>query len=96
MRNYELVVIFDAKLDEEALNAQIEKVSGLVTADGGEVVKADKWGKRKLAYEINDLSEGFYVIYTFKSSVKTMQEIERVLKISEVVIRHMVVKLDEE
>ncbi|HHU60554.1 MAG: 30S ribosomal protein S6 [Bacillota bacterium] len=96
MRNYELMVIFSAQLDEEALTAQIEKTQELITSIGGEVENVDKWGKRRFAYEVNDNTEGFYVVIDFKAESGTTSEVERILKITDEVVRYLLVRKDQE
>jgi len=96
MRAYELIAIIDAKLDEEATAAVIAKYEDLLKNDGAEIVKIDKWGKRKLAYEINKHREGFYVLYDFKAKPETVAELERLMKIADNIIRYLVVRQDEE
>ena len=65
MRHYELMVIYASRLDEEGLQAQIERTKELIASVGGEVDKVDVWGKRRFAYEINDNTDGFYVVIGF-------------------------------
>jgi small subunit ribosomal protein S6 len=81
-------------LDEEGTNAVIEKFKTLIETNGGEIVKLDKWGKRKLAYEINDYKEGFYVLCIFKAGADVPKELDRVLKITEDVIKHMTLRIE--
>jgi small subunit ribosomal protein S6 len=88
-------MIIDPKLEEEALEAVITKYSNLVTNNGGEVTKLDRWGKRRLAYEINENVEGYYVVMEFSAESKVAQEMERQFKISDDVFRHLVVREDE-
>ena len=95
MRQYELVFIISPDLDEEALEAMIEKVKGILETNGAEIVKLDKWGKRRLAYEIKNYREGFYVIINFKGDAAVCLELDRILKITEPVIRHMVIREEE-
>lgn len=96
MRAYEVVAILDAKLEEEALSGVITRYEELLKSHGAEIVKIDKWGKRRLAYEINKNREGFYVLYDFKANPEAVAEMERVMKIADNVIRHLVVRQDEE
>lgn len=96
MRNYELMVIFVPTLDEENLAAQIEKTKELIAGIGGEIEKVDKWGRRRFAYEINDGTEGFYVVIDFKAESGTTSEVERILKITDEVVRYLLVRTDEE
>lgn len=95
MRPYELVVILNPNLEEEPTEALITKFQELITNHGGEIVKTDKWGKRKLAYEIDGYTEGFYVVIDFQSESSAAQELERVLKITDEVIRHLLIRTDE-
>ena len=96
MNRYELTYIIDAALEENARKELIEKISGLIVANGGEVEKVDEtWGKRRLAYAIDYKTEGWYVLVTFKAPVELPRELERNLQINENVIRYLVVKLEE-
>jgi len=95
VRGYELVVIIRPDLDDEATEAVIEKVRSMIENNGGEIVKLDKWGKRRLAYEINDLRDGFYVVIKFKGEAAVSAELDRVLKITDTVLRHMIVREEE-
>ena len=92
--NYEVVIIFKPDLGEEATAAAVEKFKALVAANGtlGEV---DEWGKRRLAYPIHDLNEGYYVLMTFSSAPAFPAELDRVLKITDSVMRSMIVCKDE-
>jgi small subunit ribosomal protein S6 len=96
VRPYEIVTIYNPGLEnEEAYDAQIERFAALVTENGGEVVNIDKWGRRRLAYEIKGLTEGYYVEMTFNAEPAVAAELERVLKITDTVVRHLLVKVDE-
>jgi small subunit ribosomal protein S6 len=66
MNNYEVLYVIDGTLSDEAIKEQVAKFSELVTANGGEVVQVDEWGKRRLAYQINYKSEGYYVLMNIK------------------------------
>ncbi|MDA8234380.1 MAG: 30S ribosomal protein S6 [Clostridia bacterium] len=94
MRAYELIYIIKP-LEEEATTAVVDKFKGLIENNGGEIVKLDKWGKRKMAYEINDFKEGFYILCNFKGEAAVAQELDRVLKITDEVIKHLIVKEEE-
>lgn len=95
MRNYELVYVLRPNLEEEAKEAVLNKVKGIIETSG-EVDKVDVWGNRKLAYEIEKLTEGYYVLVNFKATREVPKEIDRNLKIMDDAIRHMIVNLDEE
>ena len=93
MTNYELMFVIDAALDEEKRAAVIETVKEIITADGS-VGEVKEWGVRKLAYEINDFKEGYYVDLEFESdSNEALLEYDRVCNIKDSIIRHIVVKL---
>ena len=92
--NYAVVYIMDPALGEEAIAAMIEKFKALVETQGT-VAAIDDWGKRRLAYPINDLNEGHYVLMTFTSAPELPAELDRVLKITEGVIRSMIICKDE-
>ena len=96
MNRYEMIYIIDTGLEETARKELIEKVSGLITANGGEIEKVDEtWGKRRLAYAIDYKTEGWYVLVTFKAPAELPRELERNLQINENVLRYLVVKLVE-
>ncbi|MTI80674.1 MAG: 30S ribosomal protein S6 [Firmicutes bacterium] len=95
MRNYELTYILRSDLDEEALAATVEKFTNLIKNNGGESVEVEKWGKRRLAYTIDKNTEGYYYIVNYKGEPATSHEAERVLKISDEVIRHLVIRKEE-
>ena len=96
MNRYEMIYIIDADLEEAARKELIEKVSALITNNGGEIEKVDEtWGKRRLAYAIDYKTEGWYVLVTFKAPVELPRELERNLQINENVLRYLIVKLVE-
>ena len=96
MRHYEMMYILRPDLDEEMLNETIERFSSIIEEQGGELVKLDRWGKRRLSYEINDLHEGFYVLVDFRGEVAVTDEPSRLLRLSDKVLRHMIVSKEEE
>ncbi len=96
MNRYELTYIIDTALEENARKELIEKFSNLITANGGEVEKVDEtWGKRRLAYAINDKLEGYYVLVTMKAPAELPREIERTMGINENIMRCLIIKLEE-
>lgn len=96
MRDYELLYIINPELGEEQLAAVIEKFNGILTKEGAEVTGVDEWGKRKLAYEIDKkYREGFYVLVKFTGPSTAVDEADRLLKIDENVLRHMITKAFE-
>ena len=94
MRKYEVVFVYRPDLDEEKSAALIERFKSLVENHGGEVLKVDKWGKRRLAYEIKDLKEGVYIIAHINAEPEVAIELDRVFKITDDVLRHIIVRED--
>lgn len=92
MRKYETIFILHPSLDEEAVKANIEKFQGVIVNGGGKVENVDFWGKRKLAYEINKVNEGYYTLVNFEANPELPKELDRVFRITDGVIRHIVVK----
>ena len=92
--NYEVVYIMDPALGEEAIAAMIEKFKTLVETQGT-VAAIDDWGKRRLAYPINDLTEGYYVLMTFSAKPEFPRELDRILRITDGVMRSLIVCKDE-
>ena len=90
--NYETLFIVDATLEEEAQKALIEKFSTLIS-ENGEIDTVNEWGKRKLAYPINDMTEGYYVLINFKAETSFVAELERVYNMTDGIMRSMVVRL---
>ncbi|HIU10758.1 MAG TPA: 30S ribosomal protein S6 [Candidatus Avidehalobacter gallistercoris] len=95
MRDYEAMYILRPEMAEEEYAAAVEKFNALIQANGGEVVKTDIWGKRRLAYEIEKLREGYYVLVTFKAEPELPQELERNFRIADSVLRYLVTRLPE-
>lgn len=95
MRKYEVVFVLRADLDEEKNQAFIDKFKAVVENKGGEIVKLDKWGKRRLAYEVKDLREGFYVVMKMNATPEAAAELERIFKITDEILRHMIVREED-
>jgi small subunit ribosomal protein S6 len=95
MKAYEMLLLLDSSLDEEAREGVLEKVQGLITAEGGAVDNVDSWGKRRLAYEINDATDGDYVLVDFHHTPDAIAEIDRVLHITDPVFRYMLLRRDD-
>ncbi len=94
MVNYELMFILDPALEDAAKEETIEAVKGIIQTEG-EVGNVDVWGMRKLAYLIQKKSEGYYVVIQFKAQPTLPGELDRRLKISDNVMRHLIINLDE-
>lgn len=95
MRDYEAMFIVKPDLEEEAVEAVIAKFQGLVTGGGGTVTGIDRWGKRRLAYEIAGFMEGVYIVMAFSAEAAVARELERVFRITDEVIRHLVIRKGE-
>lgn len=95
MRKYEALFILEPTLNEEAYKAALDRVKGVIENGGGVIENVDEWGKRRLAYEIEKINEGFYVLINFEANTDLPKELDRILRISDFVIRHIVVKLDK-
>ncbi len=96
MNRYELTYIIDTGLEDDARKDLIAKFAELIKQNGGEIEKIDEtWGKRRLAYAINDMWEGWYVLVTFKAPTVQPKEIERNLQINDKILRYLIIKLEE-
>ena len=92
MNKYELAVVVNAKIEDDARTATIEKVKELIARFGGNVTDVDEWGKKRLAYEIQKMREGYYYFITFESEATAPAEIEARLRIMDNVIRFLCVR----
>lgn len=94
VNSYETLFVIDADLTEEETKALVEKFQKLI-ADHGEIGEVNEWGKRKLAYPINDKTEGYYVLVNFKSESTLPLELERIFGITEGILRSIVIRHEE-
>ena len=94
MNKYELMFIIDPVLDDEKKDAVVETVKGIIAASG-EVAETDIWGRKKLAYPIQKKTEGYYVVMQFTATPDLPKELDRRLRISDNVMRHIIVSKDE-
>lgn len=95
MHPYEAVTVLDPTLEgDEAIDAQLSRLVDVIVQGGGELVNVDKWGKRKLAYEIDGHTEGYYAVIDFRAPSNLTAELERIMRISGTVIRYLVVRKD--
>jgi small subunit ribosomal protein S6 len=92
MNQYELALVVNAKVEEDVKNATVEKVKEYITRFGGTITNVDEWGKKRLAYEIQKMKEGFYYFIQFDSDSDCPNELEHVLRITDNVIRYLCVK----
>ena len=89
-----MMLVMKPDLEEETVDALLERLTGIVTGEGGAVDKVDRWGKRRTAYELKGYTEGFYVVIDFQAEPATASELERIVKLSDEVIRHLLVRRD--
>jgi small subunit ribosomal protein S6 len=95
LNSYETIFIIDGTLDEEGVKSLQDKFTNLIAANGT-VETVDEWGKRRLAYEIKDRTEGFYVLVDFKADADFPKELDRQYKITEGILRTIIIRKDEE
>jgi len=95
MKHYELLFVLKPTLTEEETTKNVETINGVITNNGGEIVKVDNIGMRDLAYEVQKQKRGYYTITYFKSPTSAIKEIERNLRINENVIRFITIKYEK-
>jgi small subunit ribosomal protein S6 len=95
MNNYELALVVNAKIDDDARAAVVDKAKALIERFGGKVGETEEWGKRKLAYEIQKMNEGYYYFVQFEAEPSAPEEIESRMRIAENVLRYLIVRKDE-
>ncbi len=95
MRPYEVMVIFDADLEEETIRAAVGRYTQLIGSKGAEPGPIDYWGKRRFAYEINHKWEGVYVVLDIVTEAPNLDELERMLRIADEVVRHKLIRLPD-
>ncbi|WP_297944265.1 30S ribosomal protein S6 [uncultured Fibrobacter sp.] len=89
MRQYETMVIIDAMISDDAINAEVENIGAMITNGGGEILRRDDWGKRKLAYSIKKRQHGYYVIFYYKAEASVVASMEAALKLNDNALRWM-------
>ena len=92
MNKYEAMYIVTPEMEDEAIKGVIEKFSGIITANGGEIEKTDEWGRKQLAYPIDYKTEGYYVLVNFAAAPELPRELERNFRNDESILRYMVVR----
>jgi small subunit ribosomal protein S6 len=90
-RPYETVIIFDSTLEDSQVQEKIQRLSSLVAPNGGESVKVDLWGKRKLAYPIDKKEQGIYAVLRYETEPTALTEFERIMRLDEQVLRQLTV-----
>src|SRR4051794_39934474 len=95
MRPYEVMVIIDAGLEDEAIRATVDRATELIGARGGTVAGVDRWGKRRFAYELHHRQEGYYALIQASAEPAVMADLDRMLSLADEVVRHKVIRLPE-
>ena len=95
LRPYEVMVILDAGLEEDVIRAIIDRATGIISANGGNPGRVDRWGKRRFAYELNHRWEGYYVLLDASAEPPAMAALDRMLSLADEVIRHKVIRLPD-
>ena len=95
MRTYELVLVVRPEMDEEGFDAFVSGITGMVTDQGGQIVDVEHMGRRRLAYPIKKITEGHYVLLHLNLETPALVELERRFKLSEDVLRYLVIRMDE-
>ena len=95
MKNYEMVLIFSPSLEEGAVSEELAKITAIIEKSKGTITRTDIWGVKKLAYPIKHQENGFYVILYFSSDITVLPEIDRLNKINDKILRHLIVKPNE-
>ncbi len=96
LHDYEMIVIAVPELDEQGITTLNERISNWITGSGGTSPQTNVWGRRRLAYAINKRTDGIYVQYNYQMNPSASRDLDRNLRIDEQVVRHMIVRTDEE
>ena len=91
MKDYEIMYVVKP-VEDQKLESVVNKFNTLIEDNGGKVEKTDRWGKKRLAYEIQDFNEGLYVLVTFSAESACVKELDRVMKITDEILRHMLIR----
>ncbi|MGD6804604.1 30S ribosomal protein S6 [Rossellomorea vietnamensis] len=95
MRKYEVMYIIRPNVDDETKKSVVDRFDNILTTNGAEIIESKEWGKRRLAYEINDFRDGYYQLVKIQSNTEAVSEFDRLAKISDDIIRHIVIKEEE-
>jgi small subunit ribosomal protein S6 len=95
LNSYELMVILRPDADEETRTTLMGRAKDIITNDQGSIGKVDEWGKRRFAYEIDHMTDGYYYVMYFQAETKTLDEVTRVLNIADTCVRLLPIRLDE-
>lgn len=92
MKSYELMLIFDPSLEENVITEELSKITSIIEKEKGEILNKDIWGIKKLAYPIKRQDNGFYAVLYFNSDAGVLSELDRLNKINDKILRHLIVK----
>jgi small subunit ribosomal protein S6 len=92
LKNYECTIIVTSNVGDDGAKSAAKKYANVITAGGGELTQLEDWGRRKLSYEINHHQEGHYVFYRLRCDNSVLQELNRLLRLDENVLRHMIIR----
>jgi small subunit ribosomal protein S6 len=95
MRPYEVMIILDASLEEDAIRAVIDRATEIIRSRGGNLGRVDRWGKRRFAYELDHRWEGYYILLEITAEPAALTELARVLSLTDEVLRHKVIRLPD-
>ena len=95
MRPYEVMIILDSSLEEDAVRAAVDRSTDLIRNRGGDPHRVDRWGKRRFAYELNHRWDGYYVLVEAQAEPAVMAELDRALHLADEVVRHKVIRIPE-
>ncbi|MBR5003915.1 MAG: 30S ribosomal protein S6 [Erysipelotrichaceae bacterium] len=92
MRKYEVMYVLNASMDDAARQAEMDSIHAIITTNGGNIVKTDVWGVKEFAYEIENMTKGFYVVTTFEAENAALNEFNRLMRINKNVVRFLTIK----
>ena len=92
MRKYEVMYVLNASMDDAARQAEMDSIHAIITTNGGNIVKTDVWGGKEFAYEIENMTKGFYVVTTFEAENAALNEFNRLMRINKNVVRFLTIK----
>lgn len=94
-RQYELTYVLPPSLAEDEINSMQETIQGWITMHGGEITKVSHWGRRRLAYTIQNYKEGYYILYHVSTAPANLKDLDRRMRLDTTILRHLIVRLDE-
>ena len=92
MRKYEVMYVLNASMDDAARQAEMDSIHAIITTNGGNIVKTDVWGVKEFAYEIENMTKGYYVVTTFEAENAALNEFNRLMRINKNVVRFLTIK----